>query len=345
VPPDWLKFVLMLAAVVTGVDHSHLSLVQIKAKSLAAESPELPQVEAVMSKSTKTFNGVMEQATMLQSTLVSKQKQFFAQLARQKLRFETQLDAQQKENGQIKAAINEVVAHIHNTRHNSAILRNSSAELMNNVSQLRIELKKLESKLNTARSFAALTLNSTSDSVASKELEILNTPKPVNRKEPRPDALAALGESESVEQAMEYMVYGHHGRSPTVDDEDETVEASLLQVSSVDASSELSPMQPDLSLISSLSTGLQEIAKEYEKATEKLKAEFNVRKDAGARERAALLSRKERTTQRLESLSMINSKLETANKSLKKTKEELTKRISGLKTYLFQLSGPLDDSD
>jgi chromosome segregation ATPase len=327
--------VLLLTAMVSGTCNTHLSLVQIKAQSLKGDNVELPNVEAVMAKSSETFAGVMEQANLLQSTLEHKQKQYFDQLAYQKRQYEFKLEVQRKENREIKDSVNKIIDQIKQTKKSSAALRNSSAILLQNVSDLRVEFKKLESKLNTAKSFAALSLNNASDS--SSELEVLNTPKPINRQQPQPDALAALGKSETVEQAMEFMVYGHHGRVPGNDDDD-SMEASLLQVGSFDSSSMLS--RPDLSMISALSSGVEQIETEYRKATEKLKGEFTERKNAGSQERAALLQRKEQTMHVLESLVAIQSKLQTANKSLKKTQGQLMQRIKGLKMYLFQLSNP-----
>jgi len=367
--PMAAKVMLLLSAMVSSTSDAHLSLVQVKAQSLKADAADLPKVEAVMAKSSETLAGVMEQANLLQSTLTQKQKQYYAQLADQKHEYENKLEAQRKENREIKESVNKVLDQIRQTRNSNSALRNSSAKMLKNVSELRVEFKRLETKLNTARSFATMSLNSTPDS--SSELEVLNTPKPINRRQPEPDALSALGKSETVEQAMDFMVYGHHGRVPGEDDDaDDAAEPmALLQLgSSLGATAMLTYPQSwraalprgehddskdaskadraaaqiqtsAVSLLSVLSNGLTEIEAEYRKAAENLQKAFQDKFNAGSKKRDMILAHKERATHRLESLMGINSKLKSANASLQKTQNQLGQRIKGLKIFLAQLSG------
>jgi len=360
-----------------AVAQHHISLVQINAQVLKNTKAEdtakaLPKVETVLANSTKTFDGILKQTNLLESALMQKQGEFRAQLAKLKEQYEAKLDEQNKQNNEIKSDIARVTESVKKTRGSNAVLRKSSTEIQHNNSMLRIQLQKLEAKLQTAKTFASLTLNSTDDT-SSSELEVLNTPKPVRRQEPRPNALAALDSYDTVEQAMDYMVYGHHGRKPEADeDADDGAEPmALLQLSSaLGAQAELSYPQawraqfPEkqndkdtskvnqaasqvqtsaVSLLSVLSNGLAEVESEYRKGVESLQKAFQENFDAGSKRRLMMLARKERASLRLESLVAVNSKLKSANAALLKTQKQLGQRIKGLKMFLAQLSGSAEE--
>jgi len=360
-----------------AVAQRHISLVQINAQVLKNTKAEdtakaLPKVETVLANSTKTFDGILKQTNLLESALMQKQGEFRAQLAKLKEQYEAKLDLQNKQNNEIKSDIARVTESVKKTRGSNAALRKSSTEIQHNNSMLHIQLQKLEAKLQTAKTFASLTLNSTDDT-SSSELEVLNTPKPVRRQEPRPNALAALDSYDTVEQAMDYMVYGRHGRKPEADeDADDGAEPmALLQLgSALGAHAELSYPQswraqyPEkqndkdtskvnqaasqvqtsaVSLLSVLSNGLAEVESEYRKGVESLQKAFQDNFDAGSKRRSMMLARKERASHRLESLMAVNSKLKSANAALLKTQKQLGQRIKGLKMFLAQLSGSAEE--
>lgn len=334
-----LLFGVLLVQQVTA---DHISLMQIKAQSLRSNTRDdtiLPQVETVLADSSKTLNGIFKQTSQLHAALVQKQQEFRSKLVHVKEEYEAKLNVQNKENVELKMDISRIVDSIKKTRTESNLLRNNSAELMHNNSLLRVQLKKLETKLQTAKAFASLALNSTDDA-SSSELVILSTPAPVHRQEPPPNALAALGEAETVEQAMEFMVYGHHGKSPSeADDEADDTDApvGLLQVgSAVDALRKLDYPE-SMALLSALTAGLDQVQAEYGKAQEQLKHQFQEHSDAASQEHSALLARKKRVTNRLEALTSIKEKLQMAYASLQKTHEQLGQRIKGLKMFLVRV--------
>jgi len=352
---------------------AHISLVQINAQALNSTKQDdftlpLPQIETVLANSTKTFDDILKQTSLLEAALMQKQGEFREQLSKLKQQYEAKLDLQSQENNEIKASIGQVTDSLKKTRASNRALRTSSLEIQQNNSRLRTQLKKLESKLQTAEAFASLTLNVTAD-MYSSELEVLNTPKPIQRKEPHPSALAALESSETVEQAMDYMVYGRHGADGVDEDADDAAEVSaLLQLGSAlgekvvlsypqswrsyfdSRQSQANKMDTNakhvaqtqtsaVSVVSVLSSGLAEVETQYRKGVESLRTTFQQHFDAGSQRRSALLAHKERATHKLESVLAVNSKLQLANAALQKTQKELGQRIKGIKTFLLQVSG------
>jgi len=363
-----MVFVGLLAASVlpAATEHAHISVVQIHAQVLKSKkqddnTPPLPQVETVLANSTKRFAGIFEETSLLQAALMQKEEDFREKLGKLKQQYEAKLDGQSKENNETKASIDKVTDSIKKTRAITMALRQSALEIQHNNSLLRVQLSKLESKLQTAKAFASLTLNSTG-LTSSSELKVLNTPKPIQRKEPHPSSLAGLESSETVEQAMDYMVYGRHGRKPGEVDEDADDAAedmNLLQLGSAlggkavlsypdtwrwrshDQQKQANKAQtqtPAVSLVSLVSSDLAEVEKEYRKEVESLQTMFQQHFDAGSQMRSALLAHKERATHKLESLLTINSKLKLANAALQKTHKELRQHIKGLKIFLLQMS-------
>jgi len=337
-------------------------------KSTKAEEA-LPTVDTVLANSTKQLDSILKQTSLLEAALMQKQGEFRLQLAKLKEQYEAKLDDQSKQNSAIQARIATVTESVKKTLGNNAALRKNSMEIQQNNSLLRIQLQKLEAKLQTAKTFASLTLNST-DANSSSELEVLNTPKPIQRREPRPNALEALESYGTVEQAMDYMVYGRHGRKPNELDEDTDDGAepmALLQLGSAhgakamhsypeSSQAQLPERQSDkealkasqaaaqvqksaVSLLSVLSNGLAEVETEHRKGVESLQTLFHEQFNAGSKRRAMLLAHKERAMHRLESLLALNSKLKSANVALQKTQKQLGQHIKGLKMFLAQLSG------
>jgi len=363
-----MVFIGLLAASLlpAATEHSYLSVVQIHAQVLKGpkkidNTSPLPEVETVLANSTKRFAGIFKETSMLQETLMQKEGQFREKLAKLEQQFEAKLDVQSQEINEIKASIDKVTDSIKKARAITVALRQSSMEIQHNNSLLHVQLTKLESKLQTAKAFASLTLNST-NVTSSSELEVLNTPKPIQRKEPHPSALVGLESSHTVEQAMDYMVYGRHGKKPGEVDEDADDAAedmNLLQLGSAlggkavlsypdtwrwrshDQQKQANKAQtqtPAVSLVSLVSSDLAEVEKEYRKEVESLQTMFQQHFDAGSQMRSALLAHKERATHKLESLLAINSKMQLAKAALQKTHKELRQHIKGLKIFLLQMS-------
>jgi len=363
-----MVFIGLLAASLlpAATEHAYLSVVQIHAQVLKGQKKSdntspLPEVETVLANSTKRFAGIFKETSMLQETLMQKEGQFREKLAKLEQQFEAKLDVQSQEINEIKASIDKVTDSIKKARAITVALRQSSMEIQHNNSLLHVQLTKLESKLQTAKAFASLTLNSTNVK-SSSELEVLNTPKPIQRKEPHPSALVGLESSHTVEQAMDYMVYGRHGKKPGEVDEDADDAAedmNLLQLGSAlggkavlsypdtwrwrshDQQKQANKAQtqtPAVSLVSLVSSDLAEVEKEYRKEVESLQTMFQQHFDAGSQMRSALLAHKERATHKLESLLAINSKMQLAKAALQKTHKELRQHIKGLKIFLLQMS-------
>jgi len=367
--PMILIGLLATSALPAATQHAQISLVQIHAQFLKNRKQDdstlpLPQVETVLANSNKTLDDILKQTGLLEAALKQKQGEFREHLSKLKQQYEAKLDLQSQENNEIKASIGQVTDSLKKTRASNRALRTSSLEIQQNNSRLRTQLKKLESKLQTAEAFASLTLNVTAD-MYSSELEVLNTPKPIQRKEPHPSALAALESSETVEQAMDYMVYGRHGADGVDEDADDAAEVSaLLQLGSAfgekvvlsypqswrsyfdNRQSQASKMDTKVkhtaqtqSVLWALSSGLAEVETQYRKGVESLQTAFQQHFDAGSQRRSALLAHKERATHKLESVLAVNSKLQLANAALQKTQKELGQRIKGIKTFLLQVSG------
>jgi len=366
--PMILIGLLATSALPAATQHAQISLVQIHAQFLKNRKQDdstlpLPQVETVLANSNKTLDDILKQTGLLEAALKQKQGEFREHLSKLKQQYEAKLDLQSQENNEIKASIGQVTDSLKKTRASNRALRNSSLEIQQNTSRLRIQLMKLESKLQTAEAFASFALNVTDD-MSSSELEVLNTPKPIQRREPHPSSLAALQSSETVEQAMDYMVYGLRADGVDEDADDAAEASALLQLGSAfgekvvlsypqswrsyfdNRQSQASKMDTKVkhtaqtqSVLWALSSGLAEVETQYRKGVESLQTAFQQHFDAGSQRRSALLAHKERATHKLESVLAVNSKLQLANAALQKTQKELLQRIKGIKTFLLQVSG------
>jgi len=366
--PMILIGLLATSALPAATQHAQISLVQIHAQFLKNRKQDdstlpLPQVETVLANSNKTLDDILKQTGLLEAALKQKQGEFREHLSKLKQQYEAKLDLQSQENNEIKASIGQVTDSLKKTRASNRALRNSSLEIQQNTSRLRIQLMKLESKLQTAEAFASFALNVTDD-MSSSELEVLNTPKPIQRREPHPSSLAALQSSETVEQAMDYMVYGRRADGVDEDADDAAEASALLQLGSAfgekvvlsypqswrsyfdNRQSQASKMDTKVkhtaqtqSVLWALSSGLAEVETQYRKGVESLQTAFQQHFDAGSQRRSALLAHKERATHKLESVLAVNSKLQLANAALQKTQKELLQRIKGIKTFLLQVSG------
>jgi len=370
--PMILIGLLATSALPAATQHAQISLVQIHAQFLKNRKQDdstlpLPQVETVLANSNKTLDDILKQTGLLEAALKQKQGEFREHLSKLKQQYEAKLDLQSQENNEIKASIGQVTDSLKKTRASNRALRNSSLEIQQNTSRLRIQLMKLESKLQTAEAFASFALNVTDD-MSSSELEVLNTPKPIQRREPHPSSLAALQSSETVEQAMDYMVYGRRADGVDEDADDAAEASALLQLGSAfgekvvlsypqswrsyfdSRQSQANKMDTNakhvaqtqtsaVSVVSVLSSGLAEVETQYRKGVESLRTTFQQHFDAGSQRRSALLAHKERATHKLESLLAVNSKLQLANAALQKTQKELRQHIRGLKIFLLQVSG------
>jgi len=366
--PMILIGLLATSALPAATQHAQISLVQIHAQFLKNRKQDdstlpLPQVETVLANSNKTLDDILKQTGLLEAALKQKQGEFREHLSKLKQQYEAKLDLQSQENNEIKASIGQVTDSLKKTRASNRALRNSSLEIQQNTSRLRIQLMKLESKLQTAEAFASFALNVTDD-MSSSELEVLNTPKPIQRREPHPSSLAALQSSETVEQAMDYMVYGRRADGVDEDADDAAEASALLQLGSAfgekvvlsypqswrsyfdNRQSQASKMDTKVkhtaqtqSVLWALSSGLAEVETQYRKGVESLQTAFQQHFDAGSQRRSALLAHKERATHKLESVLAVNSKLQLANAALQKSQKELLQRIKGIKTFLLQVSG------
>jgi len=370
--PMILIGLLATSALPAATQHAQISLVQIHAQFLKNRKQDdstlpLPQVETVLANSNKTLDDILKQTGLLEAALKQKQGEFREHLSKLKQQYEAKLDLQSQENNEIKASIGQVTDSLKKTRASNRALRNSSLEIQQNTSRLRIQLMKLESKLQTAEAFASFALNVTDD-MSSSELEVLNTPKPIQRREPHPSSLAALQSSETVEQAMDYMVYGRRADGVDEDADDAAEVSAFLQLGSAlgekvvlsypqswrsyfdSRQSQANKMDTNakhvaqtqtsaVSVVSVLSSGLAEVETQYRKGVESLRTTFQQHFDAGSQRRSALLAHKERATHKLESVLAVNSKLQLANAALQKTQKELGQRIKGIKTFLLQVSG------
>jgi len=366
--PMILIGLLATSALPAATQHAQISLVQIHAQFLKNRKQDdstlpLPQVETVLANSNKTLDDILKQTGLLEAALKQKQGEFREHLSKLKQQYEAKLDLQSQENNEIKASIGQVTDSLKKTRASNRALRNSSLEIQQNTSRFRIQLMNLESKLQTAEAFASFALNVTDD-MSSSELEVLNTPKPIQRREPHPSSLAALQSSETVEQAMDYMVYGRRADGVDEDADDAAEASALLQLGSAfgekvvlsypqswrsyfdNRQSQASKMDTKVkhtaqtqSVLWALSSGLAEVETQYRKGVESLQTAFQQHFDAGSQRRSALLAHKERATHKLESVLAVNSKLQLANAALQKTQKELLQRIKGIKTFLLQVSG------
>jgi len=209
-------FLVSLAALkLVRATHEYNCLLQVKAdvkvKHNKPDSMLLPAMEALLANSSKTFDGILNGTSLFEAALFKKQKAFRNQLSSLKRQYEQKLDLQGQEIVAVMASIVNVSGAINKTHTSNAVLRQQAAELQRSNLQLRGELEKLRAKLETAKAFTEQTLHQTNDT-SSKALQVLNAPRPINRKEPFPDALSALNTSETVEKAVDYLVFGRHGR-------------------------------------------------------------------------------------------------------------------------------------
>jgi len=135
---------------------AHISLVQINAQALNSTKQDdftlpLPQIETVLANSTKTFDDILKQTSLLEAALMQKQGEFREQLSKLKQQYEAKLDLQSQENNEIKASIGQVTDSLKKTRASNRALRTSSLEIQQNNSRLRTQLKKLESNCRQPR--------------------------------------------------------------------------------------------------------------------------------------------------------------------------------------------------
>jgi len=182
----------------------------VKSKTKRLDFMELPSVERILANSTKAVNGILRQTGLMESTLYTKHNNLQADMSKLKAQYEKQLGLQQQEIDEITASIAALSAKIQRTKMNNTILQKHSADVQHDSSLLRIQLKTLESKVQTAKVFIARTLDYTDDT-SSEDVAILNTPEPIFRPKPHPNELVALGSSDTVEAAIDYIVYGRHG--------------------------------------------------------------------------------------------------------------------------------------
>jgi hypothetical protein len=143
----------------------------------------------------------------MESALYRNQQNLQSNMSKLKAQYEHRLGLQQKEIDGITTSIGDLSAKIQRTKMSNAMLRKHAADVQHNNSLLRIQVKSLESKIQTAKAFVAQTLDST-DVASSEDLAVLNTPEPISRPKPHPDALLA---PDTVEKAIDYIVYGRHG--------------------------------------------------------------------------------------------------------------------------------------
>jgi len=182
----------------------------VKSKTKRLDFMELPSVERILANSTKAVNGILRQTGLMESALYTKHNNLQADMSKLKAQYEKQLGLQQQEIDEITASIAALSAKIQRTKMNNTILQKHSADVQHDSSLLRIQLKTLESKVQTAKVFIARTLDYTDDT-SSEDVAILNTPEPIFRPKPHPNELVALGSSDTVEDAIDYIVYGRHG--------------------------------------------------------------------------------------------------------------------------------------
>jgi len=182
----------------------------VKSKTKRLDFMELPSVERILANSTKAVNGILRQTGLMESALYTKHNNLQADMSKLKAQYEKQLGLQQQEIDEITASIAALSAKIQRTKMNNTILQKHSADVQHDSSLLRIQLKTLESKVQTAKVFIARTLDYTDDT-SSEDVAILNTPEPIFRPKPHPNELVALGSSDTVEAAIDYIVYGRHG--------------------------------------------------------------------------------------------------------------------------------------
>jgi len=182
----------------------------VKSRYKPGDSTKLPSVESMLTNSSKTFNGIMKETNLMKSALHANRANLEADMSKLKALYERELGLQQQEIKEIAASIAALSAEIKQTKMNNTILRKHSADVQDDNSLLRIKMKTLESKLQTAKAFVEKTLDYTDDS-SSEDVAILNTPEPIFRPKPHPNELVALGSSDTVEAAIDYIVYGRHG--------------------------------------------------------------------------------------------------------------------------------------
>jgi len=317
---------------------------EVRTKSIKPESSMLPAVETLLSGTTKSYNNILKQTSLLEAELLRKDRDYHVQLFKLKANYEQKLHQQEKDIAEIMASIKNMSGAINKTEMSNAVLRQHATTLRQSNLLLRVELEKLEAKLQTARAFAAQTLNGTDDT-ASEELAVLNTPKPVDRPEPLPDALSALSSEATVEQAMDYLVYGRHGDKRENLEGKQEGDLTLLQVRSTireKRHAEFTGNMSAESLLEMVSAGVKRMEAEYINSTEHLSARYQARAQSLSRKKSAAISLRTRAEAKLQSSIASNKKLHTADVALEKTHAHIQQRISGLKLYLAQLAGKVE---
>jgi len=316
---------------------------EVRTKSNKPDSSMLPAVETLLADTTKAYNDILKQTSLLEAELLRKDRDFHVQLFKLKASYKQKLDQQEQEITEIMASIKNLSSAINKTEMSNAALRQHATTLRQSNLLLRVELEKLEAKLQTARVFAAQTLNRTDDTT-SEEIAVLNTPKPVERPEPLPDALSALSSEATVEQAMDYLVYGRHGEKHESAGEKQE-DLTLLQVRSTIREKrhpEFTSNMSAESLLEMVSAGVKRMEAEYINSREHLKARYQAQAQSLSRRKSSAISLKTRAEAKLQSSVAANKKLQAADVALEKTHTHIQQRISGLKLYLARLAGKVE---